>query len=146
VDTVGGSKNRKRRPNYPAHFKHRLATAPREQSVSISKLATEFEINTNMLFKRRSDLRADLLVQSGPQSAQLLSVAVQHNAVQSTLPSSTMPARHIEIIVADAVIRVSTRTDAWLLRLVLQILRTRSICLLEQGSGLLPTSPICVLG
>lgn len=124
VDTVGGSNNRKGRPNYPADFKHRLAKAACEPGVSVSKLAREHAINTNMLFKWRRDLRAGLLLESGSQSAQLLPVLVQHNAVQSTLPSSMGPARHIEIVIADAVVRVSADTDAALLQLVLHSLRT----------------------
>ena len=70
VDTVGNSNNRKGRPNNPADFEHRLATAAREPSVSVSKLAREHGINTNMLFKWRRDLRAGLLIESGSQSAQ----------------------------------------------------------------------------
>ena len=70
MDTVGNSNNRKGRPNNPADFEHRLATAAREPSVSVSKLAREHGINTNMLFKWRRDLRAGLLIESGSQSAQ----------------------------------------------------------------------------
>lgn len=124
VDTAGGSNNRKGRPNYPADFKHRLATAACQPGVSVSKLAREHGINTNMLFKWRRDLRAGLLIESGSQSTQLLPVVVQHNAVQSTLPNPTIPARHIEIVIADAVVRVSAGADAALLQLVLHSLRT----------------------
>ena len=124
VDTVGESNNRKGRPNYPVEFKQRLAKAACEPGVSVSKLAQQHGINTNMLFKWRRDLRAGLLAASGSQSAHLLPVVVQRAPVRSTLPNTTLPARFIEIVIADAVVRVSANTDAALLQLVLQSLRT----------------------
>ncbi len=121
VDTVGQSNNRKGRPNYPAEFKHRLATAACEPGVSVSKLAQQHGINANMLFKWRRDLHAGLLTASGTQSAHLLPVVVQH---AQALPSVTSSARCIEIVIADAVVRVNACTDAALLQLVLHSLRT----------------------
>lgn len=124
VDTVGQSNNRKGRPNYPAEFKHRLATAACEPGVSVSKLAQQHGINANMLFKWRRDLHAGLLTASGTQSAHLLPVVVQHAQELPALPSVTSSARCIEIIIADAVVRVNAGTDAALLQLVLHSLRT----------------------
>jgi transposase len=120
VDTGGGSNNRKGRPNYPADFKHRLAMAACEPGVSVSKLAQQHGINANMLFKWRRDLHAGLLTESKSQSAHLLPVLVQRAPV---LPSVTLSSRSIEIVIADAVVRVGTGTDAALLQLVLQSLR-----------------------
>jgi len=124
VDTVGGSNNRKGRPNYPAEFKHGLATAACEPGVSVSKLAREHGINTNMLFKWRRDLRAGLLTESASQSAHLLPVVMQHTPARAVLPSVPVPVGSIEIVIADAVVRVSAGTDAALLQLVLHSLRT----------------------
>jgi transposase len=124
VDTVGGSNNRKGRPNFPADFKHRLAMAACEPGVSVSKLAQQHGINTNMLFKWRRDLRAGLLSDSGAQPVQLLPVVVRRTSVRPTPPGATIPVGFIEIVIADAVVRVSAGTDAVLLQLVLHGLRS----------------------
>jgi transposase len=92
--------------------------------VSVSKLAREHGINTNMLFKWRRDLRAGLLTESQSQSAHLLPVLMQRTPVRAALPSATVPLGLIEIVIADAVVRVSAGTDAALLQLVLHSLRT----------------------
>jgi transposase len=113
VDTVGQSNNRKGRPNYPAEFKHRLATAACEPGLSVSKLAQQHGINANMLFKWRRDLHAGLLTEAKSQSAHLLPVVVQR---APALPSVTSSASFIEIVIADAVVRVGAGTDAALLR------------------------------
>ena len=124
VDTAGQSNNRKGRPNYPAEFKQRLAKAACEPGVSVSKLAQQHGINANMLFKWRRDLRAGLFTKSESQSVHLLPVMVQRAPLPPKLPSATLPARFIEIVIADAVVRVSAGTDAALLELVLRSLRT----------------------
>jgi len=127
LDTAGSSNNRKGRPNYPADFKERLARQACEPGVSVSKLARQHGINVNMLFKWRRDLRAGLLTASGSQSAHFLPVLVQPAAAfpdLPALPSIASSARFVEIVIADAVVRVSAGTDASLLQLVLQSLRT----------------------
>ena len=122
MDTVGKSNNRKGRPNYPTEFKHRLATAACDPGVSVSKLAQQHGINANMLFKWRRDLHAGLLTDSKSRSARLLPVVVQRAPALPALPSASS-ARFIEIVIADAVVRVGAGTDAALLQLVLQGLR-----------------------
>jgi transposase len=124
VDTVGQPNNRKGRPNYPAEFKQRLAKAACEPGVSVSQLALQHGINANMLFKWRRDLRAGLLNESGSQAAHLLPVVLQHAPVRPALPSATLSTSVIEIVIADAVVRVSAGTDAALLQLVLRSLRS----------------------
>lgn len=124
VDTVGESGNRKGRPNYPIDFKRRLATAACEPGVSVSKLAQQHGLNTNMLFKWRRDLRAGLLDEAGSQSTHLVPVVVQRAPVFSALSSAPSSACSIEIVIADAVVRVSAGTDPALLQLVLAGLRT----------------------
>lgn len=123
MDTVGQSNNRKGRPNYPAQFKHRLATAACEPGVSVSKLAQQHGLNVNMLFKWRRDLRAGLLPETRSQSTHLVPVAVQRAPLLPVLPSAAVPPCSIEIVIADVVVRVSAGTDAALLQLVLQSLR-----------------------
>jgi transposase len=61
LDTEVISGNRKGKPNYPADFKRRLAIAASDPGVSVSKLALEHQLNTNMVFKWRRELRAGLL-------------------------------------------------------------------------------------
>jgi transposase len=114
------SGNRKGRPNYPAEFKRRLAVAASEPGVSVSKLAQEHGVNANMLFKWRRDLRAA----AAPDSAMLLPVVVQRAPVQPIRPSASSSACPIEIVIADAIVRVGADTAAALLRMVLQSLRT----------------------
>ena len=77
-----------------------------------------------MLFKWRRDLHAGMLTESKSQSAHLLPVVVQRVPALPALPSVTSSAHFIEIVIADAVVRVGTGTDAALLQLVLQSLRT----------------------
>jgi len=92
--------------------------------VSVSKLAQKHDINANMLFKWRRDLRAGLLTDSGQQPMQLLPVVMRRTPAVPKFPSATEPAGFIEIIIADAVVRVGAGTDAALLQLVLHSLRT----------------------
>jgi transposase len=124
VDTVGSSNNRKGRPNYPVAFKERLAKEACEPGVSVSKLARQHGINANMLFKWRRDLREGLFAASGSQSAHLLPVLVQRAAALPASSSITPSTAYIETVIADAVVRVSAGTDAALLQVVLQGLRT----------------------
>jgi transposase len=77
-----------------------------------------------MLFKWRRDLHAGLLTDSKSQPAHLLPVVVQRAEALRAHPSVTSSASIIEIVIADAVVRVGAGTDAALLQLVLQSLRT----------------------
>ena len=77
-----------------------------------------------MLFKWRRDLRAGLLTESKSQSAHLLPVVVKRVQAVPALPSATSSASFIEIVIADAVVRVGAGTDAALLQFVLHSLRT----------------------
>lgn len=122
MDTEVESGNRKGRPNYSAEFKYQLAVAACAPGVSVSKLAYEHGINTNMLFKWRRDLRAGRLVGPAMKSAQLLPVVLK--PCSPKLPSAATRASTIEITIADATIRVSAGVDVALLQLVLQSVRT----------------------
>lgn len=122
MDTEVESGNRRGRPNYSPEFKHRLAVAACEPGVSVSKLAQDHGINTNMLFKWRRDLRAGLL--TGPATSETRLLPVVLKASTPAKPASGVArASAIEIIIADATVRVCAGTDAALLRLVLQSLR-----------------------
>lgn len=123
MDTEVESGNRKGRPNYSREFKHRLAVAACVPGVSVSQLAYEHGINTNMLFKWRRDLRAGLLTGPGTDDNRLLPVVVQPSSPPVKPASGAARTSTIEITIADATVRVSAGTDAALLRLVLQSLR-----------------------
>lgn len=122
MDTEVESGNRKGRPNYSREFKHQLAVAACAPGVSVSKLAYDHGINTNMLFKWRRDLRAGLLTGPATEDTELLPVVMQTSPPAKRASTSSRSST-IEITIADATVRVSTGTDAALLRLVLQSLR-----------------------
>jgi transposase len=124
VDTELEQGNRRGRPNYSPEFKHRLAVAACEPGVSVSKLAQDHGINTNMLFKWRRDLRAGLLTGPATNETKLLPVVLKPSSPASKPASGAARASAIEITIADATVRVCVGTDASLLRLVLQSLRT----------------------
>lgn len=124
MDTEVESGNRRGRPNYSPEFKHRLAVAACDPGVSVSKLAQDHGINTNMLFKWRRDLRAGLLTGSTTEDTKLLPVVLKPSSPVVKPASGTTRTSAIEITIADATVRVCVGTDAALLRLVLQCLRT----------------------
>lgn len=117
------SGNRRGRPNYSPEFKHRLAVAACEPGVSVSKLAQDHGINTNMLFKWRRDLRAGLLIEPATSETMLLPVVLKPSSPAAKPASGTARGGAIEITIADATVRVCAGADAALLRLVLQSLR-----------------------
>jgi transposase len=58
-----------RRPSFPIEFKVRVAALACEPGISVSKLAREHDLNTNMLFRWRRQYRAgelDAPVESAP--------------------------------------------------------------------------------
>ena len=123
MDTEVESGNRKGRPNYSTEFKHQLAVAACAPGVSVSKLAYEHGINTNMLFKWRRDLRAGRLVGPALEGVQLVPVVLKPSARPTKLASGVMRSIAIEITIADATIRVNAGIDPALLQLVLQSVR-----------------------
>ena len=127
--------NRKGRPNYPVEFKRRLAAAACEAGVSVSKLAMANEVNANMVFKWRREYRAGLFVDLTESGTALLPVVLADSspmAVQMLAPVAEVPlappvlaatSSAIEVIFADAVIRVHKGVDEALLRTIFQSLR-----------------------
>ena len=123
MDTEVESGNRRGRSNYSPEFKHRLAVAACKPGVSVSKLAQDHGINTNMLFKWRRDLRAGLLTGPATSETRLLPVVLKSSSPAAKPASGAAHGGAIEITIADATVRVCAGTDAALLRLVLQSLR-----------------------
>src|SRR4051812_27950052 len=105
LDTEVKSGNRKGKPNYPVDFKRRLAIAASEPGVSVSKLALAHQVNTNMVFKWRRDLRAGLLDIESQGSTTLLPVSISTTPTRKAAAAQMPPIPHsagmIEIAIAD---------------------------------------------
>src|SRR5690606_36664064 len=100
-----------------------LAQRACEPGISVSRLAREYGINANMLFKWRRHYRAGMLGAAPPA---LLPVIVT-DAPVTNASCAASPGR-IEITIADAVVRIDGAVDAATVRAVLQGLRARSAC------------------
>lgn len=128
---------RKRRPNYSPEFRKQLAQRAAEPGVSVSRLAQENDINVNMLFKWRRQLREGRLDGVIHRQAMLPVTIVDDNA--GHLPSAhptdipdvvVTPQRTatnepgvIEIQMAGAVVRFDGKADLTAIRAVLGMLR-----------------------
>jgi transposase len=128
LDTGIKPGNRKGRPNYPVEFKRRLAAAASEAGVSVSKLALANGVNANMVFKWRRELRAGVFDGVPQEAAKLLPVMVAAapaatQAVVAAAQPTPAAASMIEIVIADALVRVQGNADAALLRTIFQSLR-----------------------
>ena len=131
LDTELRPGNRKGRPNYPVEFKRRLAAAACEAGVSVSKLAMANAVNANMVFKWRRELGAGLFDDAPAGVTKLLpvvlaaaSVEVESDAATAPRsPSSSTAVAMIEIVIADAVVRVHGSADAVMLATIFQSLR-----------------------
>ena len=129
LDTALKRGNRKGRPNYPVKFKWRLDAAACEAGESVYKLAMANAMNANMLFKWRRELRAGLFDDAPPVMTKLLQVVLAAAPVEVVSDAAIAPPSPgtalamIEIIIADAVVRVHGSTDAVLLTTIFQSLR-----------------------
>lgn len=131
LDTVPKRSNRKGRPNYPVEFKRRLAAAACEAGVSVSKLAMANAVNANMVFKWRRELRAGLFDDVPAGATKLLPVVLAAAPAEAgpdaatalRSPSPGTAVAMIEIVIADAVVRVYGSPDAVMLARVFQSLR-----------------------
>ena len=131
LDTELRPGNRKGRPNYPVEFKRRIAAAACEAGVSVCKLDMAHPVNANMVFKWRRELRAGLFDHVPAGVTKLLPVVLAAapvevgsdaaTAPQLPSPGATMPM--IEIVIADAVVRVHGSADAVMLATIFQSLR-----------------------
>ena len=123
--------NRKGRPNYPVEFKRRLAAAACEAGVSVSKLSMANGVNANMVFKWRREYRAGLLDVIAEARTTLLPVVLAEDSstvvpaapAAATVRAPATASSAVEIIFADAVVRVHEGVDAALLRTIFQSLR-----------------------
>lgn len=127
LDSKVRSGTRSGKPNYPVEFKRQLAIAASEPGVSVSKLALAHQVNANMVFKWRRDLRAGLLDIEPPGSATLLPVKFTRAPAPAAALAPIPPISHstsvIEIAIAEAIVRVRGDIDATLLKTVIESLR-----------------------
>lgn len=86
-------------------FKHRLVVAACETGVSVSKLAQDHGINTNMMFKWRRDLRAGLLTGPATDEMRLLPVVLKPSSPSTKPASGAARGSAIEITIAEAICR-----------------------------------------
>jgi len=127
---------RKKRPNFKPEFKIRLARRASEPGVSVSMLAQENDINVNMLFKWRRQLREGLLDGVAHRQTMLpVSIVDENPASLPMITPSDMPSTVaeraetsscgvIEIQIAGAVVRVNGAADLAALRAILDIFRS----------------------
>ena len=129
MDTELRPGNRKGRPNYPVEFKRRLASAACEAGVSVSKLAMANGVNANMVFKWRREFRFGLFEEVTHATPKLLAVEVGEPPAQVVMvatPATALSAvsEPIEIVFADAVVRVREGASPDLLRTLVASLRS----------------------
>ncbi|MGK5081639.1 IS66-like element accessory protein TnpA [Janthinobacterium sp. HLX7-2] len=117
------SGNRKGRPNYPVEFKRRLAAAACEAGVSVSKLSMANGVNANMVFKWRREYRAGLFDDMPAARTTLLPVVLADTSLKVAPAPAAATSSAVEIIFANAVVRVHADVDAALLRTIFQSLR-----------------------
>ena len=125
---------RRRRRNFTPEFRKQLAQRAAEPGVSVSLLAQENDINVNMLFKWRRELREGRLDGVVHRQAMLPVTIVEENP--ANLPLANMPdavagqaaaaTRQgvIEIQMAGAIMRFDGQADLATIRAVLGMLRT----------------------
>lgn len=98
--------------------------------MSVSKLAMVNAVNANMVFKWRRDLRAGLFDDASSVMPKLLPVVLAAEPVEVAFDVATVPPSPdsalamIEIVIADAVVRVRGSADSVLLTTIFQSLRT----------------------
>jgi len=106
---------RRRSANYPLEFKRQLAQQACDSAVSVSQLALQHGLNTNMLLRWRRQLMAGQLDQ-----AKLVPVTL---AQASPISKGQAGSGMIEICIGEAAVRIEGSPDPATLTLVLKALR-----------------------
>lgn len=124
-----------RRPNFPIAFKAKVAAQACEPGVSVSKLAREHDLNTNLLFRWRRQYRSGELRAPVTAEPVLLPVSLDAETDASlvelpnpatrfgNVPAAKPTPSIIEVRIADAVVRIDGEVDVVRLRAVLSALR-----------------------
>ena len=126
---------RKGHPNHPIELKLRLAAAACAPGVSVANLALVNGLNANLLFKWRRQYRAGQFGVPGLEDAiapkRAPTPSVKLLPVVASVPAEKRPRvndssqRCIEIVLADATVRVCGEVSAKALRTVLDCLAQR---------------------
>lgn len=106
---------RRRSANYPLEFKRQLAQQACDPAVSVSQLALQHGLNTNMLFRWRRQLKAGLLDQGV-----LIPVTL---AQTSPISKGLVDSGVIEIRIGETAVRIEGSPDPATLTLILKGLR-----------------------
>jgi transposase len=109
---------RRRSTNYPLEFKRKLAQQACEPGVSVAQLALQHQLNSNMVFKWRRQLRAGLFDQPG-----LVAVTLAPMVPPQPGMSDQRCEGVIEIRLGNATMRIEGRPDPATLAVVLEGLR-----------------------
>ena len=109
---------RRRSTNYPLEFKRKLAQQACEPGVSVAQLALQHQLNSNMVFKWRRQLRAGLFDQPG-----LIAVTLAPTVAPQSVVSDQRSEGVIEIRLGNATMRIEGRPDPATLAVVLEGLR-----------------------
>ena len=109
---------RRRSTNYPLEFKRKLAQQACEPGVSVAQLALQHQLNSNMVFKWRRQLRAGLFDRPG-----LIAVALAPTVAPQSVVSDQRSEGVIEIRLGNATMRIEGRPDPATLAAVLEGLR-----------------------
>jgi transposase len=125
LDSVAFAGNRKGQPNYPEEFKQQIAVAACEPGISVAKLAMAHQLNVNMVFRWRRELRAREAA-SAQASPTLLPIVLERPAavprLKATVAAANAPAG-IEVVIGDASVRITGTPDEALLCSVFRSLR-----------------------
>jgi len=104
--------------NYQLEFKRKLAQQACEPGVSVAHLALQHDLNTNMVFKWRRQLRAGLFDQSGLVAVTLAPMLPPQPDVSGQRCDGV-----IEVRLGKATMRIEGRPDPATLAAVLERLR-----------------------
>lgn len=125
LDSLAIAGNRMGQPNYPKEFKQQTAVAACEPGISVAKLAMAHQLNVNMVFRSRRELRA---WEAEPMQASptLLPIVLERPAavprLKVTAAAISAPTG-IDEVIGNASVRVSGTPDEALLRAAFRSLR-----------------------
>ncbi len=122
--------SRKGCPNYPIDFKRRLAALACKPDVSVSKVALEHGLNTNLLFRWRRQYRSGCFgpceptteAMSGSEDKTVKLLPVINADLVGKAKAKKRSVSVIEIVLPDATVRLCGDVDAAALRTVLDCL------------------------
>lgn len=114
------SGHRKGRPNYSIEFKRQIVAAASEPGASVSNVAMEHRLNANMVFRWRRELSTGATTQAG-QSPKMLAVVLNCQAPEAQRPADEC---RVEVVIGDALVRISGNPNPAMLKTVFQSLRT----------------------